>query len=115
MKKQLHVTTMFLLVLLLTVSLTLQAQHPLILNDTLNIGYRLQERQDKTGAVEKVKSIDFIKGDITSPIQCLQGQVAGVTISKTGGDPSSSYSVRIRGSAEENAATQIFMLRMHRF
>jgi TonB-linked SusC/RagA family outer membrane protein len=110
MKKHLLVTTTYLLVSFLIVSSTLQAQHPLILNDTLNIGYRLQERKDKTGAIEKVRSADFIKGDITSPIQCLQGQVAGVTISKTGGDPNSSYAVHVRGSSEFNASTQPFYI-----
>jgi iron complex outermembrane receptor protein len=78
------------------------------IHDSLMIGYRTQERQDKTGAIDKVKSKEFIKGDITSPIQSLQGKVAGVTVSKTGGDPNSSYSVRIRGASTFDAGTQPF-------
>jgi hypothetical protein len=72
------------------------------LDDVIVIGYSTQKKSDKTGAVSLVKSEELNGGVITAPIQSMQGKAAGVLISKKGGDPSETYSVRIRGASGFN-------------
>ncbi|MGE5424503.1 MAG: TonB-dependent receptor plug domain-containing protein, partial [Syntrophothermus sp.] len=76
------------------------------LEDVIVIGYQTQKKTDKTGAVSLVKSDELNGGVITDPIQALQGKAAGVVISKQGGDPNSSFAVRIRGVSGYSANTQ---------
>lgn len=76
------------------------------LNELIVIGYSTQKKTDKTGAVSMVKSEDLNGGVITDPIQSLQGKVAGVSVAKSGGDPSSPFNIRIRGASGYDASTQ---------
>jgi TonB-dependent starch-binding outer membrane protein SusC len=76
------------------------------LGEVLVIGYGTQKKSDKTGAVAMVKSDELNGGVITDPIQALQGKAAGVIVSKTGGDPSASFSVKIRGASGFESNTQ---------
>ncbi|MBN1990430.1 MAG: SusC/RagA family TonB-linked outer membrane protein [Bacteroidales bacterium] len=69
------------------------------LDEVIVIGYGVQKKSDKTGAVANVKAEELNGGILTDPIQGLQGKTAGVSITKKGGDPNSGYSVKIRGSA----------------
>ncbi len=63
------------------------------------IGYGTQKKSDKTGAVANVKAEELNGGVLTDPIQALQGKTAGVSISKSGGDPNGGFSVKIRGQS----------------
>ncbi|HPS72877.1 MAG TPA: SusC/RagA family TonB-linked outer membrane protein [Bacteroidales bacterium] len=76
------------------------------LDELIVIGYSTQKKTDKTGAVSMVKSDELNGGVITDPIQAMQGKVAGVSVSKKGGDPTEGYSVRIRGASGYDANTQ---------
>jgi len=76
------------------------------LDDVIVIGYSTQKKTDKTGAVSTVKSDDLNGGVITNPIQSMQGKAAGVLVSRTGGDPSENFSVRIRGASGFESNTQ---------
>jgi TonB-dependent starch-binding outer membrane protein SusC len=76
------------------------------LNDVIVIGYSTQKKTDKTGAVSTVKSDDLNGGVITNAIQSMQGKAAGVLVSKSGGDPSADYKVRIRGASGFDSDTQ---------
>ncbi len=67
------------------------------LSDVVVIGYGTARRRDVTGAVASVKSTEFNQGNITSPLQQLQGKAAGVVITQAGGDPNGGISVRVRG------------------
>ena len=69
------------------------------LSEVVVIGYGVQKKKDKTGAVAKVKASELNGGTLTDPMQALQGKAAGVTITKQGGDPNSGFNVRVRGSA----------------
>ncbi len=69
------------------------------LQNVIVIGYGVQKKSDKTGAVQQVSSKDLIQGVLQDPIQALQGKVAGVLITKKGGDPNAGFSVKIRGQA----------------
>ena len=69
------------------------------LDEVIVIGYGVQKKSDKTGAVANVKAEELNGGILVDPIQGLQGKTAGVSITKRGGDPNAGYSVKIRGSA----------------
>lgn len=75
------------------------------LQETLVIGYGVQKKSDKTGAVSHLVADELNQGALTDPIQGIQGKAAGVLISKKGGDPNAGFAVRIRGSAGYDAST----------
>lgn len=76
------------------------------LDELIVIGYGTQKKSDRTGAVVNVNSEELNKGVLTDPIQAMQGKVAGVSITKKGGDPNSGFSVQIRGAAGLSSNTQ---------
>ncbi len=78
-----------------TVTITEDA---LFLDDVVVIGYGSQKKKEVTGSVASVKAEDFNAGVKTSPIGLLQGKVAGLNISRTTADPTSTgFNVQIRG------------------
>jgi TonB-dependent starch-binding outer membrane protein SusC len=79
-----------------TVNVTLTTSS-VSLSDVVVVGYGTARRRDVTGAVTQVKSAEFNQGNITSPLQQLQGKAAGVVITQAGGDPNATPTVRVRG------------------
>jgi iron complex outermembrane receptor protein len=61
------------------------------------VGYGTQEKKELTSAVASVKSEDFNKGTVNDPVQLLQGKVAGLNITRPGGNPNGGFNVRLRG------------------
>lgn len=76
------------------------------LEEVIVIGYGTQKKVDKTGAVSHISSEDVGRGTLTDPIQGIQSKVAGVLVTKKGGDPNSGFSVKIRGAAGFSSNTQ---------
>ncbi len=62
----------------------------LMIDGTVVIGYGTIRRSTLTNSVSTVKSDDFVKGAVTSPLQMLQGKVAGLSVSSSSGDPNGS-------------------------
>ncbi len=87
------------------INIQLQQQIEL-LDEIIVIGYGVQKKSDKTGAVSQVKAEEMSGGVITDAIQAIQGKSAGVLISKKGGDPNEGFSVRIRGASGFDSNTQ---------
>ena len=70
----------------------------MFLEEAVAIGYGSQKKKEVTGSVASVKSEDFNAGVKTSPVGLLQGKVAGLNISRTTSDPTSTgYNIQIRG------------------
>lgn len=67
------------------------------LEEVVTIGYGATKKSDLTGAVASVKSDDIIRANPLSTEAALQGQVAGVVISKGSNRPGSGYNINIRG------------------
>ncbi len=67
------------------------------LSEVVVVGYGTQEKKEVTSAVTSVSSKDFNKGTVNDPAQLLQGRVAGLSITKPGGDPNSGFQIRLRG------------------
>lgn len=58
----------------------------------LNVASAQYTESDST---EKITTLN--KGNLFDPVQLLQGRVAGVSITRPGGDPNKDYQIRIRG------------------
>jgi len=76
------------------------------IDEVIVVGYGTMKKSDKTGAVSNVTADELNTGVLTDPIQGLQGKVAGVMITKQGGDPNSGFSIKIRGAAGFASGTQ---------
>jgi len=76
------------------------------LDELVVVGYGTQKTKEVTGAVTSVKAEDFNNGNIEDPIQLIQGKVAGLSISRPGGDPNQDFNIRLRGLSTFGANTQ---------
>jgi len=76
------------------------------LEEKVNIGYGTLKKKEVTGSVSGVNYDKFNKGNIQNPLQLIQGKLAGLDISKPGGDPNGSYYLRLRGLNTIFANTQ---------
>jgi len=75
-----------------------------LLEEIIVVGYGTTKKADLTGAVAAISSRDFIKGNIATPEQLVNGKVAGVQITTNGGAPGSGSRIRIRGGSSLNAS-----------
>ena len=89
-----------------TGQITHQTQDSLNDVDVVNIGYGTLKQREVTGSIGTVRSDGFNRGYIDTPVQLIQGKVAGLDISKPGGDPNGSFYLRLRGLNTINANTQ---------
>lgn len=76
------------------------------LTEVVVVGYGTQEKKEITSAVTSVKETDFNRGTVNDPVQLLQGKVAGLNITRPGGDPNGGFAVRLRGVSTFGANTE---------
>ncbi|SEA21902.1 TonB-linked outer membrane protein, SusC/RagA family [Chitinophaga terrae (ex Kim and Jung 2007)] len=76
------------------------------LTEVVVIGYGVTQKKDLTGSVVSVTPKEFNKGIISNPVQVLQGKVAGLVISKPGGNPNGKVSISLRGASSLSASSQ---------
>ena len=74
------------------------------LSEVVVVGYGTQEKRDVTAAIGSVDGDQIKAIPVGSPIEALQGQVAGVDISSAGGRPGQTPQVRIRGRRSISAS-----------
>lgn len=68
------------------------------LEEVVVIGYGTQKRKEVTSAVATVRAEDFNAGGVRSPMDLIQGKVAGLNITRTqGNNPNSSVAIQLRG------------------
>jgi TonB-linked SusC/RagA family outer membrane protein len=68
------------------------------LEEVVVVGYGTQKRNEINSAVSNVKAEDFNAGGSRSPMDLIQGKVAGLNITRTqGNNPNSSASIQLRG------------------
>jgi len=67
------------------------------LGQVVVVGYGTQRKKEITSSITSVNADEFNKGNVETPVQLIQGKVAGLSISKAGGDPNGSYDIRLRG------------------
>ncbi|MFT6485461.1 MAG: iron complex outermembrane receptor protein, partial [Neolewinella sp.] len=68
-----------------------------LLDEIVVVGYGTITQKQVTSAVTTIDAKDFQAGDITDPAQLIQGKVAGLTISKVGGNVNGGSTIRLRG------------------
>ncbi len=73
------------------------------LDEVIVVGYGVQSREAKTGAVVQVSGDELASIPATSVDKMLQGKMAGVQIASTSGQPGAATSIRIRGTSSINA------------
>ncbi|MFS4467793.1 SusC/RagA family TonB-linked outer membrane protein [Maribacter sp. 2210JD10-5] len=66
------------------------------LDEVVVIGYGTQKKADLTGSIATVKSEDIVRTPSNSPLQALQGKVAGLQVVSSGA-PGTSPTIRVRG------------------
>lgn len=68
------------------------------LSEVVVVGYGTQKRKEVTTAIATVKAEDFNKGSARSPMELVQGKIAGLNIIKTqGNNPNAGASIQLRG------------------
>ena len=80
------------------------------LEEVVAIGYGTQRKSDLTGAVASVSSEELTKMATTSSAEALQGQVAGVSVTRESGMPGSSTSINIRGIGTTNNTSPLYVV-----
>ncbi|WP_400261619.1 SusC/RagA family TonB-linked outer membrane protein [Sphingobacterium sp. SG20118] len=67
------------------------------LDEVVVIGYGVQKKKLNTGANLKIEGEDLQKRNQVNPLQALQGQAPGVSITSTSGQPGADMKVVVRG------------------
>jgi TonB-linked SusC/RagA family outer membrane protein len=80
------------------------------LEELVVVGYGVQKKKLVTGATAQVKGDDMAKLNTTSPLQAMQGQMAGVQIASTSGQPGSDMKVTIRGLGTVGNASPLYLI-----
>jgi len=80
------------------------------LEEAVAIGYGTQKKADITSSVQSVNSEEFNKGAVLDAGQLIQGKVAGLQITVSSGDPTSSSSVMLRGYSSLMGSTSPLIL-----
>ncbi|WP_264620815.1 SusC/RagA family TonB-linked outer membrane protein, partial [Flavobacterium sp. 7A] len=80
------------------------------LNEVVVIGYGTIRKSDLTGSVASADTKELNKTQNTSIAQAIQGRLAGVTVTKSSGDPGATPTVRIRGIGTVNGADPLYVV-----
>lgn len=84
-------------------NVTLQEDSEL-LEDVVVIGYGTAKKSDLTGAVTAIKPDEKNKGVVASAQDMMQGKIAGVNVTNSGGSPGGGAQIRVRGGSSLNAS-----------
>lgn len=68
-----------------------------LLDEVVVIGYGTQRKGDITSAVSSVKAEDFTAGKINDAADLIKGKIAGLSVTKSSGDPNEKSSIMLRG------------------
>ncbi|MCL9807902.1 SusC/RagA family TonB-linked outer membrane protein [Flavobacterium luminosum] len=72
------------------------------LNEVVVVGYSTTKKRDFVGSIKEVKSEQLSKKNVSSVTQALAGEVAGVRVINTSGQPGTVGTVRVRGLGSVN-------------
>ena len=78
--------------------------------ETVSVGYGVRRKSVVTSSISKVSSQDLGSTTSTSADDALKGMTAGVSVSSSSADPSSSSKVRIRGTGTVNNADPLYLV-----
>ena len=72
------------------------------LDEVVVIGYGTVKKRDLTGAVASVKSEDIVRMPTSNVLEAIQGQVAGLDITRSSGEAGSGVNMTLRGTRSIN-------------
>ena len=75
-----------------------------LLDEVMVIGYGVVKKNDATGSITTFKPDEMNKGLNTNMQDMLQGKVAGVSVTNSGGTPGGGATIRIRGGSSLSAS-----------
>ncbi|BDD11986.1 SusC/RagA family TonB-linked outer membrane protein (plasmid) [Fulvitalea axinellae] len=75
------------------------------LEEVVVVGYGTQKRERVTTAVSSVKSDAFTQGAVNDAGSLIQGKVAGLSITRPDGNPTSNTQINLRGISTINSGT----------
>lgn len=83
-----------------------------VLQEVVVVGFGTQKKESLTGSVAVVNSKAFLeKGNMSSPLQALQGQVPGVMITRSSTAPGDeSWGMTLRGSVSANSTDPLIII-----
>lgn len=81
-----------------------------VLDEVVVVGYGVQKKKLVTGATAQIKGEEIAKLNTTSPLQAMQGQLPGVNISSTSGQPGEGMKVTIRGLGTIGNASPLYLI-----
>lgn len=82
-----------------------------VMDEVVVIGYGTIKKRDLTGSVASVKSEDIARVPVSNPIEAIQGQVAGLDITRTSGDADAELDIMLRGTRSINGDnTPLFII-----
>lgn len=81
-----------------------------VLDDLVVVGYGVQKKKLLTGATAQIEGSEIAKMNTTSPLQAMQGQMPGVNISSTSGQPGSGMKVTIRGLGTIGNSSPLYLI-----
>ncbi len=74
------------------------------LEDIVVIGYGTVKKRDLSGSVSSVKAADIMRAPTANVMEAIQGQVAGLDITRSNGDAGSGVSMTLRGNRSINGS-----------
>ena len=77
-----------------------------VLDEVVVVGYGVQKKRDVTGSISTLSSEKIGKMPVSSSVQAMQGQVAGVDVQSTGGRPGQAATIKIRGRRSISASNE---------
>ena len=80
------------------------------LSEVVVVGYGTQQKRDLTGSISSLDGEELNTVPSQSPMQGLQGKVAGVQVTSSSGAPGAAPFVRIRGTGTLNDASPLFVV-----
>ncbi len=69
-----------------------------LLDEVVVIGYGTQRKGDITSSVGSVKREDFISGAVNDAGRLIQGKIAGLSVTRPNGNPTSGTEISLRGN-----------------
>lgn len=81
-----------------------------VLNEVVVVGYGTMKKKLVTGATSQIKGEEIAKLNTTSPLQAMQGQLPGVTITSNSGQPGNGMKVTIRGLGTVGNAAPLYLI-----
>ena len=80
------------------------------LDQVVVVGYGSQKKVNLTGAVTTLTAEDFENRPIKSPVDAMQGNVAGLTVQSSNGQPGSFSTFKIRGQTSINSGGALIII-----